>query len=77
MCCLDDRFWSNRIPRNLPVVLRGIGVLRNMIGFAAAVTPVLRECSLYINSNDFLSFILILRFPQKAIIWSMAFWRFG
>ena len=66
---------SKETPRNLPVVLKGIGLFWNKIGFAFFSVWDLWERSLNINSNDFVSLILIRRFPQYLMIWSMDFWR--
>ena len=66
---------SKEIPRNLPVALKGIGLFWNRIGDASSSVWVMRVRFLNINSSDFVSLILIWRFPQYFIIWSMAFCR--
>ena len=66
---------SKEIPRNLPVALKGIGLFWNRIGSASFSVWDLWERFLNINSNDFVSLILIRRFPQYLMIWSMAFCR--
>ena len=76
MCCLNVRFLSNVIPRNLPSSCIGIGVWSQRIGFGVIFLRFLSlDFGVNIISNVFESLIEILFFPQYFMMSLSAFWR--